>query len=283
MKKSVDISIIIVHFNTPDLLKQCLASIRKSSWGTYSREIIVINNGSPVLIDDEDTTVKYIQNKTNKGFAVANNQGIKASSGRYILLLNSDTEVNNDSIRTMIAFMDTHPDAGVSTCKVVLSDGSLDPACHRGFPTPWAALSYYIGLEKLFPTSALFSQYHQGYKDLNSIHEIDSPSGAFFLVRRVVIEEVGLLDEHFFMYGEDLDWAFRIKKAWWKILYNPAVTVLHKKKQSGRASENLALRKQTQKYFYNTMELFYKKHYAGRYGWLITQLILFGIKFRSLF
>ncbi len=273
------LSIIIVNFNTRDLTVACLASLAKAqikeSW-----EIIVIDNAS---VDDSVVamkslklkvkSLKIIENIENVGFAKANNQGIRVAKGEYILLLNSDTEVGEYSIEKMLAFMEAHPKVGVATCKVLLADGALDPASHRGFPTPWVSFTYFVGLEKLFPRSPLFSGYHKGYLPMDVPHQIDSPSGAFFLTRKKVIDDVGLLDEQFFMYGEDIDWAYRIKEKGWEIWFNPEVSITHFKKQSGRSNQNPALRKKTQRYFYETMFLFYKKHYAHRYG-LLTQLLV---------
>jgi len=281
----IDVSIIILNYNTKDLVLACLSSLAKAKTPTDHWEVIVVDNASTdgsVEVLKQKKNIHIIQNKTNLGFAAGNNFGIKMAKGRYVLLLNSDTEVTKGAIQLVLDFMDTHPKVGVSTCKLVLSDGTIDPACHRGFPTPWAAFTYMIGLEKFFSHSRLFAQYHQGYKDLSVAHEIDSPSGAFFLIRREVIDKVGMLDEDYFMYGEDLDWAYRIKQAGWQIWFNPEATVLHHKKQSGRANVDAQLRRQTQKYFYETMGLFYKKHYSHRYGWLVTQLILLAIKLRSL-
>lgn len=252
-------------------------------------EVIVVDNASTdgslkelSAMSSQLSTLTVIQNSKNVGYAKANNIGMKQSHGKYILLLNSDTEVQKGTIQTMLAYMDAHQVVGAATCKLLLPDGSLDPACHRGFPTPWAAFTYFIGLEWLFPWSRLFSQYHMGYRNLTEIHEVDAISGAFFMVRRSVIDQIGLLDEDFFMYGEDLDWAYRMKQAGWIIGYNPHVSCLHHKKQSGRAHADAATRKKTEKYFYDTMRLFYEKHYAHRYGWLATNIILFGIKIRSM-
>ncbi len=170
----------------------------------------------------------------------------------------------------MLDFMDAHPYVGASTCKLLLSDGSMDPACHRGFPTPWAAFTYMSGLERLFPQTKLFGEYHQGYKNLNTIHEVDCIVGAFFLVRREVVTQVGLLDEDYFMYAEDIDWCYRIGRAGWKIMYNPMVTILHKKKQSGRSNILRKRRVTTEIYFHTYNWLFYKKHYAKKYGPILT-------------
>jgi GT2 family glycosyltransferase len=240
-------------------------------------EVIVCDNGSTdgslAMIRKEFPRVVIIDNGKNLGYAAGNNPGIKRSRGRYVLLLNTDIEMPKDTLRVMLSFMDSDPSIGVSTCKLLLPDGSMDPACHRGFPTPWASLTYMSGLERLFPHSTLFSQYHQGYKDLSVIHEVDCIVGAFFLVRKEVISSVGLLDESYFMYAEDIDWAYRIRAAGWKIMFNPTVTMLHKKKQSGRAHALRKRRFTTEIYFHRYNWLFYKKHYAKRYGWLTTFLI----------
>ena len=272
----IDVSIIIVSFNTKELLRACLKSLDTG-------EIIVVDNGSSdgsvEMVKKEFRSVILIVNDENRGFAVANNQGLKRAHGRYLLLLNSDTEVPEGAIKEVGQFMDEHPDVGAVGPKLMLPNGTIDPACHRGFPTPWAALTYFLGLEKIH--SRMFSQYHQLYKNFNEPHEIDSPSGAFYYVRREVYETVGPLDEDYFMYGEDLDWSYRIKQAGWKIYFYPNVTVLHRKKQSGRASADHALRAKTQKYFYDTMKLFYKKHYRHRYSWFVTVLVELGIKLQA--
>lgn len=278
--REINVSIIVVSYNTKNLLRACLLSVVQQA-----DEVIVVDNastdGSGELVKKEFPSVNLIANKENKGFAAATNIGLKPARGRYLLLLNSDTEVPAGAIEQVTRFMDEHPYIGVTGAKLMLPDGRMDPACHRGFPTPWAALTYFIGLEKVFSHSRIFGQYHQGYKMLEQPHEIDSPSGAFYLVRREVIDSVGFLDEDYFMYAEDLDWSYRIKQAGWKIFYYPKVTVLHKKKQSGRDSDDPSLRRITETYFYDTMKLFYKKHYQHRYGWLLTQLILLGITIRS--
>lgn len=288
MKQNIDVSIIILNYNTKDLLLACLASIAKAK-DSNTWEVIVLDNastdGSFEAVKNEKLnlkSLKIIQNEKNLGFAAGNNVGIRQAKGTYILLLNSDTEVSANTITETKSFLDEHPEAGAATCKLMLPDGTMDPACHRGFPTPWASFTYMVGLEKIFPHSQLFARYHLGFKDLHSPQEIDSPSGAFFMIRRTVIEKVGLLDEDYFMYGEDLDWAYRMKKAGFSIWFYPYASIIHRKKQSGREHVDPAVRKQTRQYFYDTMQLFYKKHYSRRYGWLLSQLVMLGIRFRSL-
>lgn len=274
---NVDLSIIILSYNTKDLLRSCLASVFAYRPQQYRMEVIVCDNasndGSLEMVKKEFPETIRIQNGQNKGFAGGNNPGIKRSNGRYILLLNSDTQVQKDTLETMISFMDTHEDVGASTCKVLLPSGQIDPACHRGFPTPWASITYLLKLEKLFPTSLLFGQYHQGYKGFTTSHQVDCIVGAFFMVRREVIEKVGLLDEDFFMYAEDIDWCFRIKQAGFTIMYTPQTSILHRKKQSGRANILKKRRLTTEVYFHRYNWLFYTKHYKKIYPWWVTMMV----------
>jgi GT2 family glycosyltransferase len=285
--KQVDVSVIIVNFNTVLLLRECLMSLEKSDMGKYSMEVIVVDNGSVdgsiEMVKKEFSSVILIENKENTGFAKANNIGMNVSKGKYILLLNSDTEVNHNTLSTMVSYMDTHSDVGVSTCKLLLRDGTMDPACHRGAPTPWVALSYYLKFEKIFPTSPLFAQYHQTYKKLTTIHDVDIISGAFFLVRRTIVDSVGRLDEDYFFYGEDMDWCMRIKRAGWRIVFNPTVTILHKKKQSGRANTDRARKIRTDIYFYQYNKLFFKKNYDKTYSKILMSFIYFLFDLRLFF
>lgn len=283
-KNIPELSIIIVSYNTRELLRACLSSIVRAQEKEDVWEVIVVDNGSSdgSVEEVKSLNITLIKNEKNVGFAAANNQGIRASTGRYVLTLNSDTEIASGVLSELISYMDGHREAGAITCRVNLANGSLDPACHRGFPTPWASLTYFMGLERLFPSTRLFGQYHQGYKSMGETHDVDCISGAFFLIRRSVIDTTGLLDEKFFMYGEDIDWCFRIRERGPRIVFYPRVSIVHKKHQSGLGHANIGTRRQTKKYFYDAMRLFYAKHYRHRYGFLAYSFILFGIKLRSL-
>lgn len=271
----IDLSIIIVNYNTKEMTVRLLKSFKL--FKEFRTEIIVVDNGSEdgsVRELGEFRNIRVIKNEKNLGFAKANNIALREAQGKAFLLLNSDTIVTSEAILTMYQYIEANQEIGVATCKVELSNGQIDPACHRGFPTPWASLTYFLGLEKLFPKSKIFGQYHLGYQMSDKPHEIDSCSGAFYLVKREVLEKVGLLDEDYFMYGEDLDWSYRIKKTGFKIMYNPVVKITHLKKQSGRNNKNKQLKKETDRCFYEAMKLFYKKHYQNKYPRLINWLVL---------
>lgn len=277
------LSIIIVSYNTKGLLEECLQSVYKSKGiDKKELEVIVVDNNSTdescEMVGNKFTQVKLIENKENIGFSAGNNIGIKSAKSEYILLLNSDVVVGTGTIRSMVDFMNQNPNVGAATCRVELSNRKLDPACHRGFPTPWNAFSFFLGLEKMFPKGRIFGGYHQTWKDVSEIHEVDVISGAFFLVRKCVIDKVGLLDEQFFMYGEDIDWCYRIRQEGWKIFFNPQVTTLHHKKQSGRGqNRDKDLKKRAHASFIDTMWQFYQKHYAKRYPFFITWLVKAGV------
>lgn len=209
------------------------------------------------------------------GFAVGNNIGINNSDGKFLLLLNSDTLIETDTLITILKAMENDSSIGAATCLLQTTDGKIDPASHRGFPTLWNAGSYFLGFEKLFPASRIFGGYHQGWKNFKVPHEVDCISGAFFMVSREVIDRVGLLDERFFMYGEDIDWCFRIKQAGFKILFHPGVKTLHLKKQSGRDSRtDQTAKKNARRKFVETMAQFYSKHYLSKYPDLVSKIVL---------
>lgn len=295
MKKKIDLSIIIINFNTCQLLKQSLLSIVDSKRKNLSLEVIVVDNNSSddsvQMIEREflkkakGVEVDLIKNMKNMGFAAANNIGIKESKGRYVLLLNPDTQVLPDTLSTMVSFMDGNPEAGVSTCKVELVNGKLDDACHRGFPTPSNALFYFFGLGKIFPSSLLFNGYHLGYQNLNRVHEIDSCVGAFMLIRRKAGEEADWLDEDYFWYGEDVDFCYRVKRNGWKVVFVPDTKMLHwkgassgMKKDSQKVSTaSTETRRRAAMASTDAMRIFYKKHYRKKYPRPLTNFVLLGI------
>jgi GT2 family glycosyltransferase len=180
--------------------------------------------------------------------------------------------LESDTLQTMIQFMDEHPQAGASGCKLVLSDGSLDKACKRGFPTPSAAFYYITGLSKRFPNNPKYNQYQLGHLSDNEHHQVDSLVGAFMLVRRATINQVGMLDEEYFMYGEDIDWCYRMKEAGWEIHYYPKTKITHLKGASSRRKPIKIIYE-----FYRAMYLFHHKHYRKRYNGIVNAVIYTGI------
>lgn len=283
-----DLGIVIVSWNTRELLRKCLQSVFASE-GITSQVVVVDNassDGSAEMVRAEFPQAMLIANTDNVGYPAGNNLGLRLLGyergkldglPRYALLLNPDTELPPAALRDMVAFMDADPRIGAAGPKLVLPDGSLDLACRRGFPTPAVSAYRMVGLSKLFPRSPRFGRYNMTYLDPDQVTEVDSVVGAYMQVRREAIAEVGLMDETFFMYGEDLDWAYRVKKAGWTIWYNPAVTVLHVKRAASRQS------RRAQMEFYRAMLIFYRKHYRATtplwlHSLILTGLMLFGGK-----
>ncbi|MBZ0296644.1 MAG: glycosyltransferase family 2 protein [Anaerolineae bacterium] len=225
----LDVSIIIVNWNAQDLLAKCMRCVQDTVHEA-SYEIIVIDNastdGSQVMVKQDFPDVVLIENKDNVGFAGANNQGMKIAQGRYVLLLNSDAFVEAKTIDAMVAFMDAHPEAGMGACKLLYEDRSLQPSCY-GFPTLKSEFYVALQLDKLFPKSPEFGQFLMTFWDFNDVRAVDVVMGAFMLVRREALDAVGMMDDSYFMYSEEVDWCYRFQKAGWKTLYNPAVQTVH--------------------------------------------------------
>jgi len=221
-------------------------------------------------------SVRVIENPDNRGFAVANNQGLRGATGRYVLLLNPDALVEPDAISRVVSFMDANPDVGCATARLVLPDGTLDLACRRSFPTPLVALYRMTLLSRVFPGSRLFGRYNFTYLPEELETEIDAPCGAFMMVRSATVAQVGLLDEGYFMYGEDLDWAFRIKAAGWRVMYLPSAVVHHAKRASSKRNRSNAI-----KWFYDAMRRFYATHYEPIYAPPVNWLVYAAIRLRQ--
>ena len=283
----IDLGIVIVNYNTRDLLRTCLHSVYASQ-GEFTFRVCVVDNASPdgsaEMVAAEFPQVQLIANAENVGYPSANNQGLEMfgfteSPGavprvRFALLLNADTELPPDALAGMLHFMAVHPEAGVAGPRLSLLDGSLDLACRRSFPTPEISFYRMVGLSRLFPRSRRFGRYNVTYLDPDQVAEVDSVVGAFMLVRAEAILQAGLMDEQFFMYGEDLDWAFRIKAAGWKVYYNPAVQVLHVKRAASRHSSRAHIE------FYRAMDIFYRKHYAAQTPRWVHVLVVTAIALR---
>ncbi len=292
MYNPIDISIIILTYNGKLLLSRTLDSVSKSDISGLNIETIVADNGSTdgalEMVRERYPWVKVVDNKSNLGFSAGNNRGVAFSSGRYVLFLNSDTELFPETLKYVYSRMETDNEIGASTCRVELQSGEIDPASHRGFPTPWRSFCYYLGLENLVAHSSshrlrkIFGGYHLLDQDLNVEHEIESCTGAFMLVQRSVGDALGWWDEEFFMYGEDLDFCFRIKETGKKILFFPQVRMLHLKHQSGLKKQVLSeeakkIKRRTVAAFYDSMKIFYRKHYESKYPFLVMIFVLFFV------
>lgn len=271
----IDITIIIVNYNTKKLTEQTLNSIYSKDLN-LNYEVFVVDNastdGSVEMIATLFPLVNLLPQKENLGFSRANNLAIKQAKGKYILLLNSDTVIIDNCIEKCFEYMEKNKNIGALGCKVVLPDGSLDKACKRSFPTPENSFYHAVGLAKLFPKSKRFGAYNLTYLDENKIHEVDCLVGAFMMVRREVIEQVGILDEKYFMYGEDIDWCYRIKQAGWKIVYYPEAKIIHHKGSSSKKK-----RWKTVYEFHRAMYLFFNDHYKDKYNIIIRISVYIGI------
>ena len=259
----LDLSVILVSYNVKEFLEQALVSVQ-NALGDLRAEIIVVDNashdGSAALLRQKFPQVQLIANPENLGFARACNQGLRQARGRYRVLLNPDTVVQEDTFSKMIAFCEAHPDTGLLGCKILNPDGSLQLACRRSFPTPWVAFTRLSGLSRLFPNSRLFGRYNLTYLDPDESYEVEAVSGSMMMVRAEVLDDVGYLDESFFMYGEDLDWCYRIRAGGWKVRYFAGTQIIHFKGESSKKAEFDRLRM-----FYQAMILFVKKHFKTRY------------------
>jgi len=278
---SVELSVIIVSYNVRDFLEQCLISLQSSLEG-IEHEVWVVDNastdGSAGMVRRRFPWVKLIENRENVGFARANNQALRRAAGRYVCLLNPDTLVKTDTFTKLLDFLREHPEAGMVGCKVLNPDGTLQLACRRSYPTPWVAFTRLVGLSRLFPRSRLFGRYNLTYLAPNEIHEVEAISGSFMLFRAEAAQQVGPLDESFFMYGEDLDFCYRFREAGWKIFYVPTTHVVHFKGESWKRSELDRLR-----HFYQAMRLFVRKHFHRRYGLFAVWMLTLAIWVRAAF
>ena len=269
------LSVVIVNYNVKHFIEQCLFSVLKAAENIACEIFVVDNNsvdGSVTIIKDKFPQVNLIVNKVNTGFSVANNQAIRLAKGEYVLLLNPDTVVQEDTFTKVISFMDTHADAGGLGVKMLDGQGNFAPESKRGLPTPFVAFYKMVGLSRFFPKSAKFGKYHLSYLPQDQINEVDVLSGAFMLMRKSVLDKIGLLDETFFMYGEDIDLSYRIQKSGYKNYYFPETQIIHYKGESTkRSSLNYVI------IFYKAMAIFSRKHFSGSNAFWFNALIHFAI------
>ena len=273
----LDISIIIVNYNVKEFLQNLLESIKKAS-NSFDIEIIVVDNasndGSVKLLENKYPEVFLIANKTNVGFAKAVNLALKQIRGKFILIINPDTIIREDTLAKMLEFFKKNPDADLAGCKVLNPDGTLQLACRRSFPGPWTSFTKVTGLSTIFPKSKIFAKYNLTYLDENKTYEVDAVSGSFMMFRREVYEKIGGFDPQFFMYGEDLDFCYRAQQAGYKIYYVHDTEIIHYKGESTKRSSI-----DETKVFYDAMHLFVKKHLSS--SLLIGMLLRIAIIIRK--
>lgn len=282
----MDVSVIIVNYNVKHFLEQCLRSVLQAMQGVEGEVIVVDNASKDNSIDylkERFDGVQFIANKENVGFAKACNQGWKAASGRFILFLNPDTLIPEDCLRLCIQFMDTHPDAGALGVRMIDGSGRFLKESKRAFPSPWISLFKLFGLARLFPHSPVFARYHLGHLAEHETHEVDVLAGAFMLLRNEVLEKTQGFDETFFMYGEDVDLSYRVKKVpqqngkgFYTNYYYPGTSIIHFKGESTRKGSMNYVRM-----FYTAMSLFVRKHYGGSKAGLFNFCIHLAIWLRA--
>ncbi len=284
-RTTAHVAIVILNYNTRDLLRSAIRSIFASSTA-HRRSVYVVDNASPDgsadMVAAEFAGVRLIRATHNGGFAYGNNLALREvldagatatdRDERYVMLLNPDAELEPDALDLLVAYLQQHPETGAVGPRVVLPDGTLDLACRRSFPTPEVSFYRMTGLSRLFPHSRRFGRYNLTYLDPAVETPVDSLVGAAMLVREEVVREVGLLDEAFFMYGEDLDWCFRIKAFGWQIVYYPRAVVRHHKRAAStkRAVPSIHA-------FYDAMRIFHRKHYARHTPAPLNMLIEAGV------
>jgi GT2 family glycosyltransferase len=270
------LSIIILNYNTKELLLNCLKSIDSVKDDLKFKTIVCDNgstDGSLDAVRNDFPEVTIIENKDNIGYAAGNNRAKSVVSSEFVLFLNSDTEVSNGTLDFTVNYLKENEKVGAVTCKTILPNGELDRDARRSFPTPWVALTHFCFLDRIFPTSKLLSQYWYGYKNPNESHEVDVLQGAFFLTRKSILDEVGWFSEEYFLDGEDIDLSWKIKEKGYKIMYLSQVSILHVKKASKNKNKMYSVSSGL-----NSMEIFYRKYLWRRYPLVLNLLVMLGIR-----
>lgn len=259
------LSVLIVNYNVKYFLEQCLCSVQAATQG-WDVDIYVVDNhssdGSVEYLRPLFPDVIFMENQENVGFAKANNQAFRICKGEYVLMLNPDTAIGEESLRSLCYFMDEHPEAGAIGLKMLNGNGIFLAESKRSFPTPWVSFCKLFGLSKLFPDSPKYASYALPYLSPDEQHEVDVLSGAFMLMRHEALEKTGLLDEKFFMYGEDIDLSYRFIQAGYKNYYMPERMLHYKGESTQKVSYHFLKR------FYGAMLIFYKKYYPDTPSWL---------------
>jgi GT2 family glycosyltransferase len=275
----LDLSIAIVNTNTRDLLANCLRSLYENTQ-KISFEVFVVDNnsqdGSVEMVREKFPQVRLIANKSNRGFSGATNQALKEAEGKCSLLLNPDTLILEGAIEKMVQFMEKHPEAGALGCKLLNPDRTLQPSC-KSFPNFLNLFFESLSLDKLFPKSRLFGRYYMSYWDHNDVREVDQPMGSCLMVRKEVIDKVGLIDEQFFCFFDEVDWCYRIKKEGFKIFFTPEARIIHYR---GQTFKRMPLRSFW--YWHRSLLRYYRKHYPGIPSFLIGLYVISMISLKFL-
>lgn len=277
---TVDLSIILINYNTKGLTEQAVASIFECS-PALDFEIIIVDNSSDPTQQYNLTRdrVRIFNHVKNNGFGNACNIGAANAQGEYLLFLNSDTVMHQGTLEQCVAYLKAHPQVGALGERTLLKDGTLDHACKRGFPTPSASFYYFTGLDKKFPKSRKLGAYRQTFLDERSVGEVDAVAGSFLMMPAKIFKEVGGFDESFFMYGEDLDLCYRVKEKGYQVIYYGQASITHLKGQSGLHTHSPIVLY----HFYNAMKLFYRKHYQKKYGIFLSAFVYLGIQLKYFF
>lgn len=289
----MDLSVIVVSFNTRRLLDDCLASLFAADAPPGGVEVIVVDNasidGSPEMVREKYPQARLIVSRVNRGYSAANNQGAAVAQGDYLLFLNSDTVVSRRALVEPLRYMQAHPKVGALTVRLVYPNGERDPDNHRGFPTPWNALCHFTLLSKLFSNSPRFNGYFRNYEDFSRIHPVPVIAGSYMMMPRTLDRQLGGWDETYFFYGEDIDYCYRIHEAGYQIMYYPLVEVVHYKGASSglrKESADVAhpLKETRIKVAHESvraMRVFYRKFYRDKYPYIVTAFVLAGIQVRG--
>lgn len=290
IKNMKKVSAIIVNYNTRDILRDCIKNL-DNKYPNF--ELILIDNDSPdgsaEMVKEEFPKEKYpwlkLIEAPNNGLAASSNIGLKHATGDYILYMGSDAFPEKGTIEGMVDYMEEHENVGISTCKLVQRDFKLDMDAHRGFPTPWVAITHFLWLDRMFPKSKLFNGYFKSWENMEAPHEIDLCISHFMLIKKEVFDDIGKWDEDFFLYGEDVDFCWRAKSKGWKIMYLPMWTAVHYKgasvgvrkttKDVTTASPETKLK--MHKTSAKAMKIFYDKHWKKRYPAWLTKIIFLAI------
>ena len=279
----MDISFIIVTFNSAEPLKVCLRSLFTSLSDDVNFEVIIVDNnshdGSSQFIQENYSDIQLIKNEMNVGYTKAMNIGLKLATGNYLVQLNPDVFINPGTFQPLISWMDEHNDVGICIPKVLNQDGTFQKQCRRGFARPLEVFSYFLKLDRIFPNHKVIGNYVKTYLPEDEIAQVDAVSGSCMMIRKEVISDIGYLDERYFAYQEDTDFCFRANNAGWKVFYLPFVSVIHQGGRGGSRSDPYKAILEWHRSYY----LYYRKNLAKDYLFLVNWIMYFFIVIKLLF